>query len=116
MDRHTATQLDLDIKARMARVFHALMAAEGHTQSSLARASGVSQKTISSMLAREFAPKLHTVAQLASVFDLEGWHVWTDEALQAIQTRPDAPAKEINRLLSVERSEKRTHDNHYSMR
>ena len=61
----------------MARNLRFLMDAHAWTQADVAKAAGVSQKTISNLLApdRYQDAKLETVEQVAQAFGLDGWHL-----------------------------------------
>jgi len=52
-----------------------LMGSNGINQAQLSKKTGVSQKSISNILASEQIPSIEIVEKLASAFDLEPWHL-----------------------------------------
>lgn len=69
-------------KIILAQNLDLLMGIDGYTQTSLAKKSGVNQKTIGNMLNPETTkngPTLSNISAVAKVFNLETWHLLVPE-------------------------------------
>jgi transcriptional regulator with XRE-family HTH domain len=87
------------IKDNMARVVRALMDERGWTQTDLARASGVSQKSVSNLLSRTYAPQLESLERIAQAFGVPAWALMAPEAVACMD--PSHPRDSLVALARV---------------
>lgn len=64
-----------DTRRVLARNLRALMDQRGWDQGTVAKHSGVSQKTVSNMLRMEGSPRVESVQRVAEAFEIQGWQL-----------------------------------------
>jgi len=68
-------QRQQDPRATLSRNLRALMDKREWDQNDVAKAAGVSQKTVSNMLRMEGSPRVQSVSAVAEAFGLQGWQL-----------------------------------------